>query len=85
MWSSTVRAPARKRKRWKPPWPGSRRAEWREWKLGLGDLYGAEYSTKSQVLNVILSAEGGIDGNVTQSVRRLYTGRVIPDVSADRH
>ena len=50
--------------------------------VGPGDLYGAEYSTKSQVLNVILSAEGGIDGNVTGSVRRLYTGRVIPDVSA---
>jgi hypothetical protein len=49
--------------------------------VGPGDLYGAEYSTKSQVLNVILSAEGGIDGNVTASFRRLYTGRVIPDVS----
>ena len=50
--------------------------------VGPGDLYGAEYSTKSQVLNVILSAEGGIDGNVTGSVRRLYTGRIVPDVSA---
>jgi hypothetical protein len=49
--------------------------------VGPGDLYGAEYSTKSQVLNVILSAEGGIDGTVTQSVRRLYTGRIIPDAS----
>lgn len=49
--------------------------------VGPGDLYGAEYSTKSQVLNVILSAEGGIDGNVTASVRHLYTGRIIPDIS----
>ena len=49
--------------------------------VGPGDLYGSEYSTKSQVLNVILSAEGGIDGNVTGSLRRLYTGRVIPDIS----
>jgi hypothetical protein len=49
--------------------------------VGPGDLYGAEYSTKSQVLNVILSAAGGIDGNVTASFRRLYTGRVIPDVN----
>ncbi|HET9398615.1 MAG TPA: TonB-dependent receptor [Sphingomicrobium sp.] len=49
--------------------------------LGPGDLYGAEYSTKSQVLNVILSAVGGVDGNVTASVRRLYTGRVVPDGS----
>jgi hypothetical protein len=50
--------------------------------IGPGDLYGAEYSTKSQVLNVILSAEGGIDGNMTASVRHLYTGRIVPDVSA---
>ena len=46
------------------------------------DLYGAEYSTKSQVLDVILSAQGGIDGNVTASARRLYTGRLVPDISA---
>ena len=50
--------------------------------LGPGDLYGAEYSTKSQVLNVILSAVGGVDGNVTASIRRLYTGRIVPDGSA---
>jgi len=50
--------------------------------VGPGDLYGAEYSTKSQVLNVIMSAEGGIDGNVTASIRRLYTGRIVPDISA---
>jgi len=49
--------------------------------VGTGDLYGAEYATKSQVLNVILSAEAGMDGNVTGSIRRLYTGRVIPDLS----
>ena len=49
--------------------------------LGPGDLYGAEYSTKSQVLNVILSAAGGVDGNVTASIRRLYTGRIVPDGS----
>ncbi|QDP18613.1 outer membrane beta-barrel protein [Sphingomonas xanthus] len=50
--------------------------------VGPGDLYGAEYATKSQVLNVVLSAEGGIDGNVTVSARRLYTGDVIPDIAA---
>lgn len=50
--------------------------------VGPGDLYGAEYATRSQVLNVILSSDGGIDGNVTGSVRRLYTGRIVPDVSA---
>jgi len=49
--------------------------------IGPGDLFGADYSSKSQVLNVILSAEGGIDGNVTGSLRRLYTGAVVPDGS----
>lgn len=50
--------------------------------VGPGDLFGADYSSKSQVLNIILSAEGGIDANVTGSVRRLYTGRLVPDGSA---
>jgi hypothetical protein len=49
--------------------------------VGPGDLYGAEYSSKSQVLNVILSAEGGLDGTATGSVRRLYTGKIVPDGS----
>ena len=50
--------------------------------VGPGDLYGADYSSRSQVLNIILSAEGGIDGNVTGSLRRLYTGRLVPNGSA---
>ena len=50
--------------------------------VGPGDLFGADYSSKSQVLNIVMSAEGGIDGNVTGSVRRLYTGRLVPDGSA---
>ncbi len=50
--------------------------------VGPGDLYGAEYSGKSQVLNVVLSAEGGLDGNVTASGRRNYTGRISPNGSA---
>jgi len=49
--------------------------------VGSGDLYGAEYSSKSQVLNVVLSAEGGIDGNVTASARRNYTGKMVPNLS----
>jgi hypothetical protein len=32
-------------------------------------------------LNIILSAEGGIDGNVTGSLRRLYTSAIVPDGS----
>jgi hypothetical protein len=50
--------------------------------VGPGDLYGAEYATKNQVLNVILSSVSGIDGNVTGSIRRLYTGKIVPDASA---
>ncbi len=50
--------------------------------VGPGDLYGADYSSKSQVLNIILSADGGMDGNVTGSVRRLYTGALVPNGSA---
>lgn len=49
--------------------------------VGPGDLYGADYSSKSQVLNIVLSAEGGIDGNVTTSARRLYTGKLTGDAS----
>ena len=49
--------------------------------VGPGDLYGADYSSKSQVLNIILSAEGGLNGNVTGSIRRLYTGTLVPDGS----
>lgn len=50
--------------------------------LGPGDLYGSEYSGKSQVLNVILSAESGVDGTVTASARRRFTGLVVPNLSA---
>ena len=50
--------------------------------VGPGTLYGAEYATRSQVLNVILSSASGIDGNITGSIRRLYTGRIVPDASA---
>ena len=35
-----------------------------------GRPFGADYAGKSQVLNIILSAESGIDGNVTGSGRR---------------
>jgi hypothetical protein len=49
--------------------------------VGPGDLFGSDYAGKSQVLNIILSAEGGIDANVTASSRRLYTGKLTGDVS----
>ena len=48
--------------------------------VGSGDLYGADYAGKSQVLNIIMSASsGGLDGNFTGSLRRLYTGKLVPD------
>ncbi|WP_205481757.1 outer membrane beta-barrel protein [Sphingomonas arenae] len=47
-----------------------------------GDLYGTDYAGKAQVANVILSADAGMDGNVTGKIRRLYTGRIVPDLSA---
>ena len=50
--------------------------------LGSGDLYGSEYSGKSQVLNVILSAESGIDGTITASLTRRWTGQIVPNLSA---
>jgi hypothetical protein len=50
--------------------------------VGPGDLYGSDYAGKSQVLNIFLSAVGGIDANLTGSVRRLYTGKLVPDGSA---
>lgn len=50
--------------------------------IGAGSLFGAEYGSRSQVLNVILSDEGGIDGNVTAAARRIWTGYINTDISA---
>ena len=50
--------------------------------IGPGDLYGSDYSGKSQVLNVILTAAGGIDGNATIKLARQYTGKVVPNLDA---
>ena len=36
--------------------------------VGPGDLYGADYASKGQVLNIVLSAESGIDGEVSGSL-----------------
>jgi hypothetical protein len=49
--------------------------------VGPGDLYGSDYAGKSQVLNVILSAESGIDGNVTAAATRRDTGYINTDIS----
>ncbi len=45
-----------------------------------GDLYGSDYSGKSQVLNIVLSDEGGFDANVTAAAKRWSTGYVNTDI-----
>src|SRR3982751_2604886 len=50
--------------------------------LGPGDLFGSDYAGKSQVLNVILSEQGGIDANVTAAAQRRDSGYINTDVSA---
>ena len=47
--------------------------------VGPGDLYGADYASKGQVLNIILSAESGFDGEISGSVHRDWTGHLAPD------
>jgi hypothetical protein len=49
--------------------------------LGPGDLYGSDYAGKSQVLNIVMSAQGGFDANVTASANRWFTGYVNTDIS----
>ena len=48
--------------------------------LGPGDLYGSDYAGKSQVLNVVLSQQAGIDGEVTAAAKRWFTGYVNTDI-----
>lgn len=50
--------------------------------LGPGDIYGSDYAGKSQVLNLVLSQQSGVDGNVTVAGKRWYTGYVNQDVAA---
>ncbi|MEG3123517.1 hypothetical protein [Sphingomonas sp. GB1N7] len=47
-----------------------------------GDLFGADYTGKSQVLNLVLSAGGGLAGTVQASASRDYTGKIRPTGSA---
>jgi hypothetical protein len=49
--------------------------------IGPGELYGSEYAGKSQVLNILLSTDAGIDANVTAAGRRWFTGYVNRDIS----
>lgn len=47
--------------------------------VGPGDLYGADYASKGQVLNIVLSAESGFDGEIAGAVHRDWTGHLAPD------
>ncbi len=49
--------------------------------VGPGDLFGADYSSKTQVANLILKGGGGIAGNATVAAERHYTGRITPNAN----
>src|SRR5205814_778178 len=50
--------------------------------VGPGDLYGADYSSKSQVANLVLAeGGGGIAGNATVTAERHFTGTITPTAS----
>ncbi|GAA4739877.1 hypothetical protein GCM10023264_01050 [Sphingomonas daechungensis] len=48
--------------------------------VGPGDLFGSDYAGKSQVLNVILSEQSGIDANITAATMRRYDGYINTDI-----
>jgi hypothetical protein len=50
--------------------------------VGSGDLFGSDYAGKSQVLNLVLSQQSGIDGNIIATGKRWFTGYVNRDISA---
>jgi len=45
-----------------------------------GDRFGSDYAGKSQVLNIIMSDESGISGNVTAAAKRWFTGYINTDI-----
>ena len=47
--------------------------------VGPGDLFGSEFSGKPQVLNLILTAEGGLAGTVNATLRRDFSGQITPE------
>ena len=51
--------------------------------VGPGDLYGAQYSGKSQVANLILGrgGAGGLTGNATVSANRWFNGHINPNAN----
>lgn len=49
--------------------------------VGPGTAFGAEYSGKAQVVNLILTGDGGLAGTATGALRRQYDGRLLPEGS----
>jgi outer membrane beta-barrel protein/TonB-dependent receptor-like protein len=49
--------------------------------VGPGDIYGADYSGKTQVANLILREGGGTAGNISVSAVRHWMGTIIPNAS----
>lgn len=50
--------------------------------LSPGDTFGSDYAGKSQVLNIIMSDQSGIDANISVTGTRRYTGYINRDASA---
>jgi TonB-dependent Receptor Plug Domain len=48
--------------------------------VGPGSIYGADYSSKSQVTNLILSEGGGIAGNLVVTAVHHWIGAIIPTI-----
>lgn len=46
--------------------------------VGTGDLFGAEYSGKAQVVNLVLTEQGGLSGTAELEISRDYTGDIHP-------
>lgn len=47
-----------------------------------GDRYGSDYAGRSQVLNIVMSDEGGFDATVTSSIRRRFPDKLYGNVGA---
>ncbi len=50
--------------------------------VGPGNHFGSDYAGKSQVLNLVLTQDGGISGNVKASFSRVHTGWLVPNIDA---
>ena len=49
--------------------------------VGTGDLYGADYAGKPQVLNLVLTRTGGLSGTAEAGLRRDFTDQLLPSGS----